>query len=97
MNLSNKILALLPLIPPFWLLVDLFRDEKTFTNNGECLASETPQKSSDCLETISVPMSTQLVAYVTISIIGFISTHRLIPNIKVRTFRREEKSVDYFI
>ena len=78
----DVILALIPLIPPLWLIIYLLSETKL--NHDECDNSN--DNESICYNPNTVSVSTQLIAYIVISILGFISTHHLIPNIKVRHY-----------
>ncbi|MGK3745523.1 MAG: hypothetical protein ACI8RD_002106 [Bacillariaceae sp.] len=91
MPLINYILASIPLIFPAYLSIDLLDNPLSVVSRWLSGESNNDSSSSTLNGDIVIPsVSSQLLAYVAMGIFGFILTDRLIPNIKVRSYRLEE-------
>jgi hypothetical protein len=78
-------LALVPLVPPLILLV-LVLDNPIPIISGwiQHFVSKSPRDSSP----EAPPVGSQLLAYVTVAILGYLGTNRLVPHIKQYTLRK---------
>jgi hypothetical protein len=86
MPLINYILASIPLIFPAYLSIDLLDNPLTVVSRW--FESNNNSSSSTLNDDAAIPsVSSQLLAYVAMGVFGFILTDRLIPNIKVRSYR----------
>lgn len=85
-SIANALLALVPVLPPLWILSSLLElpELSTVWNFAESV------RSGDDVERVlhQVTLSSQLVAYVLMSFFGFHATNRLIPSIQTYTLRR---------
>jgi len=81
---TDRLLALVPLIPPYILLV-LLSDNPLPILVGWLQHFLSPRKDST---TEAPPVGSQLLAYVTLACFGFLATNRLVPHIKQYTLRK---------
>ena len=78
--LANYILALAPLGPPAWYLVDQLDDPVAVV--GRWLRMFVSSPADEALPSVP-PVGSQLVAYVVVALFGFLATNQLVPHIKV--------------
>jgi hypothetical protein len=78
-------LALVPLLPPLILLL-LVLDNPIPIISGwiQHFVSKSPRDSSP----EAPPVGSQLLAYVTVAVLGYLGTNRLVPHIKQYTLRK---------
>lgn len=91
--LSNYVIAIVPMLLPAWYLTDLLDDPVSvvgrwmhlavLTMTGKSLASVGMVESPESLPSVP-PVSSQLLAYIFVGILGYVLTNNLIPNIQVR-------------
>lgn len=79
-SLSNRHLALIPLIPPLLLLC-------TLLDNPLLILHGWREKGLGS-ESAAPPVGTQLYAYLLVSGLGYVATNHLIPHIKQYTLRK---------
>jgi hypothetical protein len=92
---DNRLLAVIPLLPPLALLLSLFcqqfrqeqQEENSFLRSA--LFGSSSSSSSLHQSYYSYSYSSQLLAHVCIAILGFLLTNQLIPHIQQYTLRRK--------
>jgi sterol desaturase/sphingolipid hydroxylase (fatty acid hydroxylase superfamily) len=97
---SDVSLALLPLIPPSLLLITLLDNPLPFlqhwweSNSSSSSSSnsgsinEHEQQHKYALGLSSLSLGAQLVVYIIVALIGYYTTHRLVPHIQQYTLRK---------
>lgn len=89
---DNRLLAVIPLLPPLALLLSLFcqhfRQEQQ-EENSFLRSAIFGSLSSSSLHQSYYSYSSQLLAHVCIAILGFLLTNQLIPHIQQYTLRRK--------
>jgi hypothetical protein len=88
LDLKDRQLALLPLIPPAILLYLLLEDPLTVLSKGKKGTSEDDRWYRSNANRKSPPVGAQLYAYLVVSLMGYYATSRLIPGIKQYTLRK---------
>ena len=94
-SLNDRVLALLPLVPVLAFSIPLIGNPiatvqswiqfffSSLTKSHEVLLNE-----DDLARRPSPPVESQLLAYLTVAVLGYILTNRLIPNIAQYTLRK---------
>ena len=82
MPATDYILALIPLLPPGWLLWKLLDLDTTTAIFGSITQGDDESTLSSSPKNLTI----QLLAYLALSIVAFLMTNSLVPYIKVRTF-----------
>lgn len=82
--MSETLYAILPLLPPAWLLLRLMDNPiPTVTGWIDLLSSSRHEEGTPREIPRVSTVGSQLLVYLTMAILGYISTYRLVPNIKV--------------
>jgi hypothetical protein len=79
MAISNYILALIPISFPAWYLIALIDNPLL----GVGRWSQAFRESNGDSPAVP-PVGSQLLAYVVVALLGYVTTDKLVPNIKVR-------------
>ena len=82
---SDRLLGILPLIPPIWLFITLLDNHIPAIKH---LFSGLVTGKNDEAIHLGGSISSQLLAHVTVAIFGFVVTNQLIPHIKQYTLRK---------
>lgn len=83
MPLANYILACVPLLLPGWLLIDLLENPIPVANRWfQWLLSHSKNPRDSSADEVP-PVSSQLLAYLSMGIFGYAATNQLVPVIKV--------------
>jgi hypothetical protein len=88
LDMKDRQLALLPLIPPAILLYLLLEDPLSVLSKGKKGSSEDDRWYRSIANRKSPPVGAQLYAYLVVSLMGYYATSRLIPGIKQYTLRK---------
>lgn len=84
LSLDNRILALMPLIPPFLFLIPLLDNPLPIIKRWTAFVLSGAHKT----DKRPPPIGSQLWAYMIVAFFGFFLANRLIPNIKLYTLRK---------
>jgi hypothetical protein len=76
---SNTILSLIPLVFPLWFLIPLLEDPIPTVLRWIRNLVDKPPEDAPAMP----PVSSQLLAYVAVALLGYAATSKLVPNIKV--------------
>lgn len=86
---AEALYAILPLLPPAWLLIRLLDNPIPIVQGWIDLLFASRHEEGTPREIPRVPtVGSQLLAYLTMAIFGYIATYRLVPNIKKYTLRK---------
>lgn len=81
---TETLYAILPLLPPAWLLFQLLDNPFPILVGWFDVLFSSWHEQGTPREIPRVPtVGSQLLAYLTMAILGYIATYRLVPNIKV--------------
>ena len=76
---SNIVLSLIPLAFPLWFLIPLLEDPIPTILRWIRNLVDKPREDAPSIP----PVSSQLLAYVAVALLGYAATSKLVPNIKV--------------
>jgi hypothetical protein len=78
--ISLRILAIIPLLPPLYILIQLIYSDLIISSGDSKTKSSTESSSSS--------VGTELGVFLALGILGHVVTHRLIPNIQHYMLKR---------
>lgn len=85
---AETLCAILPLLPPAWLLLKLLDNPVNIATGWFDVFISSWREPGTPHEILHAPtVGSQLLAYLTMAILGYIATYRLVPNIKTYMLR----------
>lgn len=86
---TEAVYAILPLIPPAWLLLRLLDNPIPIVMGWiDLLFTERLEEGTPREIPPAPTVGSQLLAYLAMAIFGYVATYRLVPNIKIYTLRK---------